>query len=612
MKNYFVIFVLALGVTFSFALPASAAVGWGENELVVGEQESSCRELEFVFARGSGAVRGESAEWREFERTMTIVAERRGKSYRVTDLDYPAISVANLVHLAEAYVSSGRAYAFGRSVEAGRRNLLEYYRETMARCPATRWVFGAYSQGAMVVSRAVKRMKAAQVLYVGLLGDPELALPEGEGLLPSACFGGAYSEYRVYAPDCRTNKGVFGGRNPYEYGELYGKYGLWCNAHDYICGSSRRITDNGGHTKYVAYHEVAWLASRVEERLSGSGGARRRSAGHMPDLSEYDLEAQVILSQAEYHGTSSERIYLDASASWHAVEDTSVQYIWSIDDKLTWSSGGRPWVTPSPLAAGHHTVYVKMEADGRILAEASAQIVIDGGGEEARMEAPVVALSRYGDEVRLTWEEGSAYGLLLRLNGVDLGYVESGRGTIRLVGLDFSQENRLLLAWLDEEFRLGEERAVDLNSLRDEELAPSEGGVDEGVETGAGAGSGEVAEFSVVPERLDERATSESEVQGISGENVLAGTGAGLVARSKTRSDGTGSSSRGGGLRATGSFVGGDEGRRWVLFAAALAAFCPIVWLFWRRRKDRNKEAHEQKYPPKRRIDLEGFAGRRA
>ena len=113
---------------------------------------------------------------------MREMSAQQGYSYRVQDLVYRAISVAKFKTLAGAYVSAGRYYEFGASVRDGVNNLRAYYDDVMAKCPNTRWVLAGYSQGAMVVAEALKAFAADRVIYVGLLGDPELSLPEGSGI----------------------------------------------------------------------------------------------------------------------------------------------------------------------------------------------------------------------------------------------------------------------------------------------------------------------------------------------------------------------------------------------------------------------------------------------
>ena len=251
---------------------------------------------------------------------MAKIAKRRGYSYRVTDLDYPAVSVSNPANALGAKISGGLAFAFGKSVDKGVTNLKSYYQSVAKACPNTLWVLGGYSQGAMVVSRAVNVFKAAKVVYVGLFGDPWTYLPEGKGLNPKACRGRGLSAYRVFAPECKTYSGSLGMRNPYVANDLNGKYGLWCNRRDYICGSTRVLFNNGGHTKYAEYNEFVWMAEKVEKKLTPktrSIVATNSADGEEDDdLDEIEDIIEAHLSSDEYLVSISGTAILDASNSF--------------------------------------------------------------------------------------------------------------------------------------------------------------------------------------------------------------------------------------------------------------------------------------------------------
>lgn len=215
-----------------------------------------CYELEVVFARGSGGKQYETAEFNAVADAALAITNEYYLSTRTLDLDYPAVDVSNPIRLIGAFVSAGKAYEFGESVSAGVASLQELYHTRRVECPEMKFILVGYSQGAMVVSQALSAFNADDVKFVMLLGDPNTYLPEGEGLFPEACNGGILSQYRTYAPNCRTYEGVFGGRRPYELSALSGKYSLWCNREDYICGSSKNPLKNTGHTAYV--DKIGW------------------------------------------------------------------------------------------------------------------------------------------------------------------------------------------------------------------------------------------------------------------------------------------------------------------------------------------------------------------
>ena len=69
---------------------------------------------------------------------------------------------------------------------------------------------------------------------------------------------------------------------------------------------------------------------------------------------------------------------------------------------------------------------------------------------------------RDGDVLRLKWQvapEGSA-NLLLRLNGIDLGYVDASLGEFEIRDIDFSSDYELDLAWMNSDGELGEVRLM--------------------------------------------------------------------------------------------------------------------------------------------------------
>lgn len=176
-------------------------------------------------------------------------------TYRLTEVDYPAVPIANLQQIFEAYVSAGRAYEFGASVEKGVEDVLGYRNYIHWKCPNTKFALIGYSQGAMVVKDAAKSFESDELGFLLTLGDPETYLPEGEGWFPRACTSSivdySLSRWRYYAPECHTFEGLFGGAKPYEPDKFRNKYALMCNKDDFICGSSHNPFRNGGHTAYA-------------------------------------------------------------------------------------------------------------------------------------------------------------------------------------------------------------------------------------------------------------------------------------------------------------------------------------------------------------------------
>lgn len=343
-----------------------------------------CYELEVVFVRGSGGKQYETAEFNAVADAALAITNEYYLSTHTLDLDYPAVDVSNPIRLIGAFVSAGKAYEFGESVSAGVASLQELYHTRRAECPEMKFILVGYSQGAMVVSQALSGFNANDVKFAMLLGDPNTYLPEGEGLFPEACNGGILSQYRTYAPNCRTYEGVFGGRRPYELTALSGKYSLWCNREDYICGSSKNPLKNTGHTAYV--DKIGW---------------------GMAHLARKYLE--------KYTPTEIRPLSLRSAPLNNYLDDVLV------DDVVG-----------------------------------------------ANIAAPDVSVWRDGDVLKMKWHAPeNARDLLLRFNGMDLGYVDASLGTFDIRDIDFSSEYDLSFVWMDSTGELGE-AAGDVETLEEE------------------------------------------------------------------------------------------------------------------------------------------------
>ena len=218
----------------------------------------SCPDLKIIFARGSGGERWNDQNYLEFKARIEEKLPTAGLSYEFLDLDYPAVGVGadNLDVAIGAFFGAGDAYEFGNSVDAGVQELTKIVNYG---CAKTKYVIGGYSQGAMVVSKALPNLNADRIIYAATFGDPKIYLPEGAGLVPAACAGRNLSDYRAYVPDCRAYKGLLGGYKPYQPEEFLGKLGAWCNKYDIFCSSYYSISS---HTSYVA-DDLYEDASRV-------------------------------------------------------------------------------------------------------------------------------------------------------------------------------------------------------------------------------------------------------------------------------------------------------------------------------------------------------------
>lgn len=210
---------------------------------------ASCPDLKVIFARGSGGEHNTDKNYLAFRDAIRSRLATTHLRYAFEDLNYPAVEVGvtNLGVTLGALVGGGESYDFGHSVAKGVAMLVKEINSD--RCPNTQYVVGGYSQGAMVVSKALPRLNSDKLIYAATFGDPKLFLPEGGGIWPAACRGENLSDYRLYVPDCQTYSGLLGGYNPYRPAVLSGRVGTWCNKHDVFCSPYFSLSS---HTSYVA------------------------------------------------------------------------------------------------------------------------------------------------------------------------------------------------------------------------------------------------------------------------------------------------------------------------------------------------------------------------
>lgn len=220
---------------------------------------AACPNLRVVFARGSGGERWKDANYLAYKTAIESKLETTGLSYEFIDLDYPAVGIGvdKLDTTLGALVGSGEAYEFGKSVKQGVKNLDKLINNDG--CPTTKYVLGGYSQGAMVLSRAISTagFNADKLIYAATFGDPKLYLPEGAGAMPAACRGENLSDYRMYVPECHAYKGLLGANAPYEPSVFTGKVGAWCNKRDVMCSSRLSVRDHVGYVADDLYEDAS-------------------------------------------------------------------------------------------------------------------------------------------------------------------------------------------------------------------------------------------------------------------------------------------------------------------------------------------------------------------
>jgi hypothetical protein len=209
---------------------------------------------------------------------------RTDASVEFHELSYPAVAI-DTAKAVGALLSGGSAFSYGESERTGVAGLKQYVSEQSGKCPEMRFVLAGYSQGAQVVADSLTSLDKSKIVYVALFGEPKLYLPEGFGVEPAACRGEGISPYNVWAPNCYTYVGSLRERAPYHPNELIGRVGLWCNNHDFVCGSTMNFNDLSGHLEYATNGRIGEGAGKIVDKIvedfprrveagTGSEGAR--------------------------------------------------------------------------------------------------------------------------------------------------------------------------------------------------------------------------------------------------------------------------------------------------------------------------------------------------
>ncbi len=261
---------------------------------------SACTDLEIIFARGSGSALN-GTNYQTFYSALNTYLSVSRLSYNFYELgtskhdghSYPAAAVgtenfSNFTTALGAVVGGGSSYAYGASVQNGVEELKAYTEEILAKCPNTKFIIAGYSQGAQVVSTSLSSLKPNTIIYVATFGDPKLYLPEGKGIIPSACRGGTLSPYRAYVPDCRAYQGILGGTIPYQstsYSD--GQIGTWCIYHDIMCSAYINLSDPiASHLNYKSDGMYTSAAKVIAKKLAE---AFPDKMSNQNDLSDYDV-----------------------------------------------------------------------------------------------------------------------------------------------------------------------------------------------------------------------------------------------------------------------------------------------------------------------------------
>ena len=252
----------------------------------------SCDDIKIIFARGSGQTLGDK-EYQYLKTELnSALAPRNDISYSFYELgsitqdghQYPAVGL-DFFNIISAAVSAGTAASYGDSAKEGSLELTTYISSISTSCPKTKFVLAGYSQGAQVITTSASKIDPSRIIYAATFGDPKLYLPEGEGIDPPACHGQNLSDYRAYAPNCKTARGSLGAKNPYVESGWSGKLGLYCNDQDLVCGAGLNLsakdvseTSNflenikanamSGHTGYIAEGTIKKAVKTITDKIS--------------------------------------------------------------------------------------------------------------------------------------------------------------------------------------------------------------------------------------------------------------------------------------------------------------------------------------------------------
>ena len=345
--------------------------------LMQNAEATSCPDVKLIFARGSGEERWKDQNYLTFKQEMTDKLALTHLGYEFLDLNYPAISVASILTLFTTFVSGGEAYDFGASIRDGVEKLAQEVNNSA--CPNTKYVLAGYSQGAMVVSKALQFLDSNKIIYAATFGDPKLYLPEGAGAVPDACRGANLSNYRIYVPDCRAYSGMLGGYNPYQTADYIDKLGTWCNKADFFCSSYLSMRD---HTSYVVDGLYADASKVIFDKITEA----------------FKLENNYV----SLHDTA---ILIDSTGSMSSLIDQYKTEALRLAEK-TLASGGRVALYDYRDVADKYEPYQRCNFETCTLESFKAgldEIAVDGGGDtpESLLSAGLHVMKE------LDWKYGS-------------------------------------------------------------------------------------------------------------------------------------------------------------------------------------------------------------
>ncbi len=336
MKRVFGIFLSFLLVISQMGFLPTAAVS---------DINFECKDVRVVFADGSGAkIDGTDNNYLDFKDAVSEVLDRTGLSYGFYELgsqiqgpyQYPAAgigigSLKDFFTTIGAFVSAGKSYAYGDSFKQGIGELKVYLRRALAECPKTKFILSGFSQGAGVMSMGMPELTEFKdnIIYIAEFGDAKLYLPEGSGVIPSACFGKNLSDYREYVPDCRAHEGILKGQVPYVAEGFEGKVGLWCNHYDMICTARINWTNLTESIRPHGSYGNTWDANRIYYK------AAEVIYDHV--LESFGIEKPEKEKAKTIHNTA---ILIDTTGSMHGLIDSYKKEALRLANNI-YSTGGK-------------------------------------------------------------------------------------------------------------------------------------------------------------------------------------------------------------------------------------------------------------------------------
>lgn len=257
-------------------------------------KQQSCPDVEFLGARGSGEksikpFRGLGPEVNKMFTVIQGMLHKDGITYGTMEVDYSAVSVDVLVPspmgamLGFVYWFNHNVHEFTSSINGGVADTITDLKDFHNLCPATDYVLGGYSQGAMVIHQAENSLSAK--LRNTIAGT--LLLGDGNRVIKTKAkeFGTSPANGQGIETWFRDNH--FPGMPPVKDVPLPKTTANICNNHDIVCDFNASSfphysADAKVHTSYAkcnkknqcTYEKVlttaaTWVGKAVIHRLIG-------------------------------------------------------------------------------------------------------------------------------------------------------------------------------------------------------------------------------------------------------------------------------------------------------------------------------------------------------